>query len=148
MHIHLNGEIKMNNFFDKYGPWALITGASKGIGLEYSRHSERPGRTWQGGGVSGVTRLAANHRQGHRHSRLAHPALSLTPDYHPIHSARADSAHRSPRLASGHRPAESRPRDHSHQVKSGRLRIHPSMKPSSLRSPYHPPGRTDTKRTS
>ena len=27
----------MNKFVDKYGEWALITGASKGIGLEYSR---------------------------------------------------------------------------------------------------------------
>ena len=27
----------MNNFLNKYGEWALVTGASKGIGLEYSR---------------------------------------------------------------------------------------------------------------
>ena len=27
----------MNKFTDKYGDWALITGASKGIGLEFSR---------------------------------------------------------------------------------------------------------------
>lgn len=27
----------MNKFIDKYGEWALITGASKGIGLEFSR---------------------------------------------------------------------------------------------------------------
>jgi short-subunit dehydrogenase len=29
--------IEMNKFIDKYGEWALITGASKGIGLEFSR---------------------------------------------------------------------------------------------------------------
>ena len=33
----------MNKFFDKYGPWALITGASKGIGLEYSRQIAEKG---------------------------------------------------------------------------------------------------------
>ena len=27
----------MNKFISKYGEWALITGASKGIGLEFSR---------------------------------------------------------------------------------------------------------------
>ena len=27
----------MNKFTSKYGEWALITGASKGIGLEFSR---------------------------------------------------------------------------------------------------------------
>ena len=29
--------MKMNKFIQKYGKWALITGASKGIGLEFSR---------------------------------------------------------------------------------------------------------------
>lgn len=43
MHMHLNGVMKMNKFFDKYGPWALITGASKGIGLEYSRQIAEKG---------------------------------------------------------------------------------------------------------
>ena len=27
----------MNNFSKKYGEWALVTGASSGIGLEFSR---------------------------------------------------------------------------------------------------------------
>lgn len=27
----------MRNFREKYGEWALITGASSGIGLEYSK---------------------------------------------------------------------------------------------------------------
>jgi short-subunit dehydrogenase len=37
MHIHIKGMMKMNEFINKYGEWALITGASKGIGLEFSR---------------------------------------------------------------------------------------------------------------
>jgi short-subunit dehydrogenase len=28
---------EMNKFLNKYGEWALVTGASKGIGLEYSQ---------------------------------------------------------------------------------------------------------------
>jgi NADP-dependent 3-hydroxy acid dehydrogenase YdfG len=29
--------MKMNTFLNNYGEWALVTGASKGIGLEFSR---------------------------------------------------------------------------------------------------------------
>ena len=35
--MHAQGMTKMNRFISKYGEWALITGASKGIGLEFSR---------------------------------------------------------------------------------------------------------------
>ena len=27
----------MNNFLNKYGPWALVTGASSGIGKEFAK---------------------------------------------------------------------------------------------------------------
>ena len=37
MHIHIKEVIKMTKFISKYGEWALVTGASKGIGLEFSR---------------------------------------------------------------------------------------------------------------
>jgi short-subunit dehydrogenase len=37
MHIHLNEENQMNTFTKNYGDWALITGASSGIGLDFAR---------------------------------------------------------------------------------------------------------------
>ena len=37
MHIHIKEVVKMAKFISKYGEWALVTGASKGIGLEFSR---------------------------------------------------------------------------------------------------------------
>ena len=33
----------MNEFKQKYGPWALITGASSGIGMEFARQIAEKG---------------------------------------------------------------------------------------------------------
>jgi NADP-dependent 3-hydroxy acid dehydrogenase YdfG len=36
MHTHIIEIWQMNNFSKKYGEWALVTGASSGIGLEFT----------------------------------------------------------------------------------------------------------------